>query len=118
MSLEPWKKKEKLVLADSYFASVQAAMVLKSEPWGLDFIGNVKTCTQQFPMKYLDAIVMGRRGDRHALLASLDETGTYLHLALVSRHFLISRELQLSRATANRCHGSRWPSRHSTQAQV
>ena len=73
--LEPWKKKEKLVLADSYFASVQAAMVLKSEPWGLDFIGNVKTCTQQFPMKYLDGIVMGRRGDRHAL-ASLDETGT------------------------------------------
>ena len=60
----------RLVTGDSFFASVEAALVL--ELIGLKFIGNVKVSSREHPKKYLDEIHMFDRGDRH-VLASIDE---------------------------------------------
>jgi len=60
----------RLVTGDSFFASVEAAVVLESI--GLKFIGNVKVSSREHPKKYLDEIHMFDRGDRH-VLASIDE---------------------------------------------
>jgi hypothetical protein len=58
-------------LADSYFASVQAAIRLYSI--GLRFIGTVKTATKEFPISYLGNCVMAEgRGDRRGLLSRND----------------------------------------------
>ena len=46
-----WAHSDRMVCADSYFASVGAAQKLKEI--GLKFIGVVKTATKKFPMKYL-----------------------------------------------------------------
>ena len=47
----PWAKTNRLVVGDSFFASVQAARALYHR--GLFFIGVVKTATRDFPMKFL-----------------------------------------------------------------
>jgi hypothetical protein len=52
---------DKSVAADSYFASVQAAILLK-QLW-LRFIGDIKTATRGFPMKALQARELCARGD-------------------------------------------------------
>ena len=62
----PWTNTDRIVCADSYFASVQAAERLKRV--GLRFIGVVKTATKRFPMKYLSEIEMQNRGDRTGLI--------------------------------------------------
>ena len=60
-------------MADSYFASVQAAKALFN--MGLRFIGTVKTATKGFPMHFLQRVLLpGGKGDHKALLAR-DETG-------------------------------------------
>jgi Transposase IS4 len=46
-----WAGSKRIVCADSYFASVQAAEHLLS--MGLKFIGVVKTATRKFPMQAL-----------------------------------------------------------------
>ena len=47
--------------ADSYFASVEAALSLKAS--GLRFIGVVKTAHRRFPLSSLAARELGARGD-------------------------------------------------------
>jgi hypothetical protein len=49
--LAPWAWTNQIVCADSYFASVGAALELRQI--GLGFIGVVKTATKRFPMAYL-----------------------------------------------------------------
>lgn len=64
--VKPWANTNTIVVADSYFASVQSALRLKSI--GLRFIGVVKTAHKEFPMNYLSRYEMpGGRGDRKAL---------------------------------------------------
>ena len=48
----PWDHKDRLICADSYFASVTTVEEL--EKLSLRFIGVVKTATKKFPMAYLD----------------------------------------------------------------
>ena len=68
---------DQLVVADSYFASVQSAIELKKH--GLRFIGVVKTAVKQFPMSHLANVqLLGSKGDRHGLLSLDKETGTQL----------------------------------------
>ena len=62
----PWANSDRVVCADSYFASVGAAETLKRI--GLRFIGVVKTATKRFPMKHLSQIELVNRGDRRGLI--------------------------------------------------
>jgi Transposase IS4 len=66
-----------IVVADSYFASVQAALRLKRA--GLRFIGTIKTATTSFPMKYLgNKVLANGRGDRHGVIAKDEASGCRL----------------------------------------
>jgi hypothetical protein len=69
----PWVRSGRLVVADSYFASVATAEELYR--LGLRFTGVVKTTTRRFPMKELGSTELFNRGDRRSLL-SLDANGT------------------------------------------
>ena len=57
----PWTGSDRIVGADSYFASVGTALELKRI--GLRFIGVVKTATKRFPMKHLSGLELRDRGD-------------------------------------------------------
>ena len=61
----PWKDTNRIVCADSYFASVPGARLLHKN--GLRFIGVVKTATREYPMQYLTDKVLGQRGDWRAV---------------------------------------------------
>ena len=65
---------DRVTMADSYFASVQAAKALFN--MGLRFIGTVKTAMKGFPMHFLQRIVFP------AVLAK-DETGMNMIIAMV-----------------------------------
>jgi hypothetical protein len=60
--VRPWYGKgDRIVCADSYFASVEAALHLQAR--GVRFIGVVKTATSSYPMKLLQSKVLPSRGD-------------------------------------------------------
>ena len=58
--VEPWLRTHRVVCADSYFSSVSTAEVLLAQQ--TRFIGVVKTAHRKFPMPYLKAVVLPRRG--------------------------------------------------------
>ena len=106
--VRPWANTNATVVADSYFASVQAALRLKSI--GLRFIGTVKTATKEFPMAYLGSYVLeGGKGDRHGIVSHDAATDTDL-LAFVwvdrDRRYLISTTSSL--AAGRPCFRKRW----------
>jgi hypothetical protein len=72
--VEPWAHTNRIVCADSYFASVTTARVLLG--MGLKFIGVVKTATRQFPQAYLSEFEMRQRGDRKGLVAYAEQDPT------------------------------------------
>ena len=78
--VRPYFYTDRIVCADSYFASVGCAQEMRR--CGLRFIGVVKTATKKYPMQYLTGIELHNRGDRHGLLA-LDESGMPTLLAYV-----------------------------------
>ena len=63
--VSPWFGSNRIVCADSYFASVGAAEELFRN--GLRFIGVVKTATKGFPKTYLGSVELQTRGDFLAL---------------------------------------------------
>jgi hypothetical protein len=63
--VSPWFGSNRIVCADSYFASVGAAKELYRN--GLRFIGVVKTATKGFPKTYLTSVELHQRGDFLAL---------------------------------------------------
>ena len=67
--VSPWQGSGRIVVADRYFASVEAANALYK--MGLKFIGVVKTATRHFPMSYLQNAVLTGRGDRRAVVSTL-----------------------------------------------
>ena len=90
--MKPFANTDAVVVADSYFASVSAAIRLKEI--GLRFIGVVKTATKEYPMNYLGSVELpGGKGSRKGLLTTDEETGTLL-LAFVwvdrDRRYFIS----------------------------
>jgi Transposase IS4 len=62
-----WCRSNRIVCADSYFASVNAATEMQR--MGLRFIGVVKTATRKFPMAYLSSLELEQRGDWKGLVA-------------------------------------------------
>jgi hypothetical protein len=61
----PWARSGCVVVADSHFASVQAARELYKI--GLRFIGCVKTATRGFPMRHLGGIQLAGCGSQHGM---------------------------------------------------
>jgi hypothetical protein len=76
----PWRGSNRIVCADSYFASVATLKELKSI--NLRFIGVVKTATKHFPQAYLSNLEMEERGERSGLIAK-DADGIPIMLAYV-----------------------------------
>ena len=75
--VKPFANTDAVVVADSYFASVSAAIRLKEI--GLRFIGVVKTATKEYPMQYLGSVPLpGGRGSQKGLLTTDEATGTQL----------------------------------------
>ena len=62
----PWINTNRLVCADSYFASVPAAILLHDN--GLKFVGVVKTATKKFPMRHLSSVELEERGDTYGMV--------------------------------------------------
>jgi Transposase IS4 len=58
--LNHWAPRGRVICADSYFASVQAAIELYKRGWKL--IGVVKTSHKMFPKKFLEKIALPDRG--------------------------------------------------------
>ena len=71
--MKTWLGSNRLVTADTYFASTEAALALKERD--IDFIGNVKQCNAAFPKAYLDTLILSKHGDRHVLASINEDTG-------------------------------------------
>jgi len=76
----PWAQTDRIVCADSYFASVATAAEMKRI--GLRFIGVVKTATRQYPMAYLSRLELTERGEFKGLVTKAAD-GTCSMLAFV-----------------------------------
>ena len=99
--VKPFANTDAVVVADSYFSSVSAAIRLKEI--GLRFIGVVKTATKEYPMQFLGSVPLpGGKGSRKGLLTTDERTGTQL-LAFVwvdrDRRYFISTCSSLEEGT-------------------
>ena len=79
--VRPWLRTDRLVCADSYFASVQTAKELLRV--GLRFIGVVKTATRMFPMAHLASKELSDRGDRYGVICNNENNNNAELLAFV-----------------------------------
>jgi Transposase IS4 len=88
--VRPWYGKgDRIVCADSYFASVEVALHLQAR--GVRFIGVVKTATYSYPMKLLQSKVLPTRGEWKSYVHQRD--GKVAAMAVVwvdreRRHFI------------------------------
>jgi Transposase IS4 len=101
MSLvKPWHHSQRLIAADSYFASVHTAETMLNI--GLRFIGVVKTATRRYPMQYLSELELEERGNRSGLV-SCDGNGVPRFLAFT----FVNRDRRYFIATAGSlCNGT------------
>ena len=63
----PWAHLGRVVVVDSYFASVPCALEMRAI--GLRFIGVVKTATKQYPQQFLSNIEIHNRGDYKGVIS-------------------------------------------------
>eukprot|EP00173_Palmaria_palmata_P004197 Plantae.Rhodophyta-Palmaria_palmata.ctg521.p1 GENE.Plantae.Rhodophyta-Palmaria_palmata.ctg521~~Plantae.Rhodophyta-Palmaria_palmata.ctg521.p1 ORF type:complete len:299 (+),score=20.18 Plantae.Rhodophyta-Palmaria_palmata.ctg521:501-1397(+) len=87
----------RIVVSDSYFASVTAALEMKRN--GLRFIGVFKTATKQFPLTYLNSFELTTRGQSRGVV-SLDSDGNPEMMAVMwmdrNRRFFIATASSLA----------------------
>jgi hypothetical protein len=74
----PWAHTSRVVVADSFFASVEAAQVLFR--LGIRFIGVVKTATKRFPMAALGSVQFPHRGMWKGLIHRGDKAAGHADL--------------------------------------
>lgn len=97
--LQGWNSRGRVVCADSYFASVQAAIELWKEGWR--FIGVVKTSHKNYPKEFLGSIQLKQRGECAGLKAKVYDDGFEFDLLACvycdrDRHYFISTCSNLS----------------------
>ena len=68
---EPWNGSERVISADSTFASVTTAIACMKN--GMHFTGLVKTATQMYPKKYMDDMEFPELGDDVTLVANVED---------------------------------------------
>ena len=94
--IEPWYHTNRVVCADSYFASVSTA---KERMWlGMRFIGVVKTASKKFPMVYLQALEFEKRGERKGLRKATTSMYAFVWFDR-NRRYLITNTYSLSHVT-------------------
>jgi hypothetical protein len=97
--VRPWWGSDRIVCADSYFASVVTAVELKRI--GLRFIGVVKSATRRYPMAYLSQLEMTSRGEWKGLVTDGISDGSCDLMAFVwvdrDRRYFISTASNLNR---------------------
>ena len=71
--VEGYVNTNRIICADSYFASVEVCVELKKI--GLRFIGVVKNSHSKFPMSYLSHVELKERGDISFLVSKDENTG-------------------------------------------
>ena len=71
--IDPWIRTDRIVCADSYFASAETAQVLADV--GTRFIGVVKTASRGYPMTYLSSKPMAQRGDHFSMVCKSTNGG-------------------------------------------
>jgi hypothetical protein len=95
--VDKWAYTDRIVCADSYFASVSCADEMRRI--GLKFIGVVKTATKKFPKPWLSAYEMVNRGERKGLIVK-DDSGRAILMAYVwmdrDRRYFITNTSSLS----------------------
>ena len=98
--IHPWIRTNRVVCADSYFASVSTAMEMKR--LGMRFIGIVKQATKMFPQAYLQQLEFGGRGEWKGV-ATKDEQGEEKMYAFVwvdrERRYFITNTSSLATGT-------------------
>ena len=85
----PWANSNRVVCADSYFASVATSKALLGI--GLRFIGVVKTATKGYPMAYLSRVEMENRGESHAVTSTTEDNrqlNAYVWMDRERRYFI------------------------------
>jgi hypothetical protein len=105
--VEHFAGSNRIICADSYFASVQSAEGLAE--MGLKFIGVVKNSTRKYPMKQLSTTVLANRGDRLSMVCK-DANSNVTMMAAVwmdreRRYFISTTSTTLDGSVYNR---SRW----------
>ena len=95
----PWENSDRVVCADSYFASVGAAEELKRI--GLRFIGVVKTATRRYPQNSLSRIELQQRKDFKGLTSSTNDGATLLAFVWMDqeRRYFIATGSSLANGT-------------------
>ena len=87
----PWAGSERVVCADSYYASVCTAETLQR--MGLKFIGVIKTATTKYPMSHLSVQELSERG-QHVCMIRKDENNSPSMMAVLwldrERRYFIS----------------------------
>ena len=78
--VEPWPGTQRIVCADSCFASVEAIDEMRKI--GLKFIGVLKTVSRKFPMQYLSGVEVDGRGKCNTLVRK-DDSGKQDMMAVV-----------------------------------
>ena len=87
--VEHWKKADRIVCGDSYFAFV--ATVQELHRIGRRFIGVVKTAHRNFPSKYLGSRAMDGRGKWFSMIHEGElDIGALLWIDRERRHFVSS----------------------------
>lgn len=103
----PWAHTNRIVCADSYFASVETARVLYDH--GTRFIGVVKTAHRCFPLAHLGAVPMEGRGKWtsmvHGSSACKPEIGAVLWVDRERRYFVTTTGTTIQGSTIYR---ERW----------
>ena len=78
----PWNGKERIICADSHFASVDAAEALPR--MNLRFTGVVKSATSRFPIGYLNRLPMYDKGDSISLITNVTVKGQSNKIGAIS----------------------------------
>lgn len=91
--LEGWSPRNRVVCADSYFASVQAAIEMWKDGWR--FIGVVKTAHKGYPKDFLGSVQLAKRGECAGLTTTFSYDGKDFQLMACvycdrDRHYFIS----------------------------
>lgn len=90
--LRPWSSRPRIVCADSFFASVEAALCLLEI--GVFFIGVIKNATAEYPLSFFDGQEMYNKGEWITLFSSEEKDGETYDIAAVCwcdrhrRHFV------------------------------
>ena len=71
--ISPWLYTNRIVCADSYFASWMTAKALRDKD--MRFIGVVKTASKGYPMRYLSSKPMSGRGEWYSMVSKGDMEG-------------------------------------------